>query len=203
MKVRRALQRRSPPDRDVFEVGQYIMFWRNGKGVKDGNWNGPGRVIARKSSNVYWVTHLARLYRCAPEHLRHVSRREQDNCAQQDSQTPIDLPNHLGTGVFQFHDLTNHQVTDPTPQTEANLQTEEPTVPVTGNESPNEPLEETVEKPSEVQPDSDPDQGGNSSISVGEMINPVDVPIPDAPFSDANDSHESPSPLTPHSHHRQ
>ena len=41
-KVRRAIQRRSRPDRDVFEVGQYVMFWRSGKGVKEGNWNGPG-----------------------------------------------------------------------------------------------------------------------------------------------------------------
>jgi len=197
-KVRRAIQRRSRPDRDVFEVGQYVMFWRSGKGVKEGNWNGPGRVIARESSNVFWITHLTRLYRCAPEHIRSLSSREQEKCNPSEPQAPIDLPNHLGTGVFQFHDLIgqNHAETEQNTQTDpANGDTQD-TVGETPNPSPegNGPNPHQgggIEIDSEIQPDSEPSQVSHPQTPEGEIVNPIDVPVPEASFSD--DSQDSPS----------
>ena len=197
VKIRRAIHRRSRPDRDMFEVGQYVMFWRNGKGVKDGNWNGPGRVIARESSNVYWVTHLTRLYRCAPEHIRHLSSREQNEHPNQEPQNPIDMPKHLGTGVFQFHDLTNQQSVVSDTITGSNAPVDDATLPPQENPHPPNEQSETpgdmIEEFSEVQPDSEPDQGGNSSLTGDDTMNPVNVPIPDAPFSEGSESQNSPS----------
>lgn len=199
MKVRRAIRRRSRPDRDVFEVGQYVMFWRNGKGVKEGNWNGPARIIARESENVYWITHLTRLYRCAPEHIRQLSSREQDSCPNQVHQAPLDLPNQLGTGVFQFHDLTGQGTPNPENVTEEGTSgheqhdaSPEPTSSTQGTNMGNNPGG-LVEESSEVQPDSEPDQGEPPSAPESVIMNPVDVPIPEAPFSDTGESQESPS----------
>ena len=51
----------------------------------------------------------------------------------------------------------------------------------------------SVEESSEVQPDSEPDQGEPPSAPESVIMNPVDVPIPEAPFSDTGESQESPS----------
>jgi hypothetical protein len=81
----------------VFRPGEAVMVWRRGTGTTRregrgssdgpwaGQWKGVGRVLAQQSKQlkdenrprpVIWVVIGGRLLRCAPEHLRHASRRE-------------------------------------------------------------------------------------------------------------------------------
>ena len=112
LKLRRALLRRARPVRCLANPGQWVMFWREGKGALHGAWHGNARVLMREDPNVVWLSHLSRLYRCAPEHIRDLSSREQEQVtAEQSSQ---DSPwksgqGRLGTGVFQYHDLISNK----------------------------------------------------------------------------------------------
>ena len=87
------------------------MYWREGKGALAGGWHGPARVVLCEGDNIMWLTHLSRLYRCAPEHVRSLSSRESENVqAFQSAELgpfpkPTGSASHLGTGVFQYHDL--------------------------------------------------------------------------------------------------
>ena len=105
MKLRRSFLRRARPSRCDAPVGQWVMYWRNGKGAYHGAWRGPARIITREDLNVVWISHLCRLYRCAPEHLRELSSRENQQVST--SREMTDFPNRetdrLGTGVFQYH----------------------------------------------------------------------------------------------------
>ena len=109
LKLRRAFLQRTRPARNSFEIGQWVMYWRDGKGNLPGSWHGPARVLMREDPNVVWLSHLSRLYRCAPEHLRSLSSREADpaNLPSSDQGFPTAGPQRLGTGVFQYQDLTS------------------------------------------------------------------------------------------------
>ena len=99
MKLRRALLKRSRPERS-FAIGQWIMYWRNGKGTLPGAWNGPARVVLTEDRNIVWITHQSRLFRCAPEHLRPLSDRESQapEVSEQHGEIPnFPLPNQLGS----------------------------------------------------------------------------------------------------------
>ena len=54
----------------------------------------------REDPNVVWLTHLSRLYRCAPEHLRELSSREAEALPvdSQHGQPPFPDQTRLGTG---------------------------------------------------------------------------------------------------------
>ena len=54
-KLRRAISRRSRPNRGPFEAGE----------------QGPGRVVGKQVDKV-WVMYGSKIYRCAPEQVRHV-----------------------------------------------------------------------------------------------------------------------------------
>ena len=67
--LRRALLRRSCPDRGHYERDQWVMIWRTqnqGQGV----WIGPQKVIIQDSNHTIWTTQGGKLYRSAPEHVR-------------------------------------------------------------------------------------------------------------------------------------
>ena len=118
LKLRRAFLQRTRPARNSFEIGQWVMYWRDGKGNLPGSWHGPARVLMREDPNVVWLSHLSRLYRCAPEHLRSLSSREADpaNLPSSDQGFPTAEPQRLGSGVFQYQDLTsqhNPNINDP------------------------------------------------------------------------------------------
>eukprot|EP00434_Breviolum_minutum_P025492 symbB.v1.2.022525.t1/scaffold1944.1/size145740/2 len=105
-RLRRAYLRRSRPTREVHQPGDLVMYWRNGKGNQAGQWHGPGQVIIQEGSQVIWISHLSRLYRCAPEQVRPLSQRESDEA-----------------GVFQYQDLSHQimpstEIPDTTPQIE-------------------------------------------------------------------------------------
>lgn len=67
-RLRRAYVRRSRPSRDAREAGDHIMCWRERKGNQPGQWHGPAKVIIQEGDNTIWISHMSRLYRCAPEH---------------------------------------------------------------------------------------------------------------------------------------
>ena len=109
LKLRRSLLRRSRPERCSAKNGEWVMFWREGKGALHGAWHGPAEVLMRENPNVVWLSHLSRLYRCAPEHIRNLSSRESEQIAidMQDKAFPKPMPEgRLGTGVFQYHDIS-------------------------------------------------------------------------------------------------
>ena len=74
--LKKAIHARSRPDRMQFTIGDHVMYWKQGKGAEPGSWHGPARIIMIEQPNTVWISHLTRLYRCAPEHIRSVSSRE-------------------------------------------------------------------------------------------------------------------------------
>ena len=176
-KLRRALLRQSRPSRETFEKGQWVMFWRHGKIGQQGQWIGPGKVIVSEDQNVVWVTHMSRLYRCAPEHLRAVSKRECPSTSSSDDgvANPERIPDRLGTGVFQYVDLTGPQAI---------------TVPIENHTfAPSEVIPPPVIPPvhsgtseiSEEQPDAEPQQ------EITPPTNPEEIPVPEDDFSESGE----------------
>ena len=47
--LRKALHARSRPDRTSFSIGDLVMYWREGKGVDEGRWRGPAKVLMIES----------------------------------------------------------------------------------------------------------------------------------------------------------
>ena len=66
-----------------FETGNLVYYWRRGRGIPEGLWHGPARVVCVEKTgesqegqllgSIIWVVHGIVLYRCAPEQLRHVT----------------------------------------------------------------------------------------------------------------------------------
>eukprot|EP00435_Cladocopium_sp_Y103_P016115 s3079_g4.t1 len=106
--VRKALHARSRPDRVNFQVGDMAMYWKAGKGVLDGSWHGPAKILMIEGRNLVWISHLTRLFRCAPEHVRKLSADEAQGVSQADLQA-FHLPERSGTGVFQFRELSQQE----------------------------------------------------------------------------------------------
>ena len=174
-KLRRALLRQSRPNRGSFDKGQWVMFWRSGKTGQPSQWIGPGKVVVTEDQNIVWVTYLSRLYRCAPEHLRAVSERECPTNPESNGNPHDDLPNRLGTGVFQYTDLTGPQaVTIP-------VNNQDLTLPEVATAPVNPPGNSGTSEISEEQPDAEPQQEVHPSTA------PEDVPIPEDAFSDNGD----------------
>lgn len=77
--IRRALLRKSCPARGPFEVGHQVMYWiRNPKMSRlgAGRWHGPAKIICIESPSAIWISHIDRIFKCAPESLRPASLRE-------------------------------------------------------------------------------------------------------------------------------
>ena len=151
--VLKAIHARSRPDRMTFSVGDMVMYWRAGKGVEEGAWHGPAKILMTEGNNLVWISHLTRLYRCAPEHVRRLSEDEAQGISLQELQT-FQLPNRTGTGVFQFRELsTQASPTTTNPRSTHNIHNEPDTIipnpPVTDNNPDHPP-------PSVGQPDDEP-----------------------------------------------
>ena len=66
-----------------FETGNMVCYWRQGRGIPEGLWHGPARVVCVEKTgesqdgqllgSIIWIVHGIVLYRCAPEQLRHVT----------------------------------------------------------------------------------------------------------------------------------
>ena len=177
-KIRRSYLQRSRPMRERHSVGSWVMYWRNGKGNVPGQWLGPARVVLQDAQDTIWLSHSSRLFRCAPEHVRSLSQRESDTVSKMDNPFQ-EWPKQLGTGVFQYHDLTN--MSNPTEgPTDMSPQPDNP--PGDTTHPVNHPVDTNPGNLEETQPDSEPD--GNSSIANNEPPDGYQVPIPQDSFSD-------------------
>ena len=176
-RLRRAYLRRSRPSREIHQPGDLVMYWRNGKGSQDGHWHGPGQVIIQEGSQVVWISHLSRLYRCAPEQVRSLSQRELSNVDPNRDNNPaaaLDFSNR-GTGVFQYQDLSQQNI--------PNGEIPETIVP-TGTSGVHDvnPNPAVGGQSEEEQPDSEPGNPDQTSA--------IDVPIPQDGFSEEGETEE-------------
>ena len=217
MKLRRSLLRRQRPSREQFASGQWVMYWRDGKGALPGSWRGPARIIMTEYPNVIWLTHMSRLYRCAPEHVRPLSEREDSlmkttpGSMQSDFPAPEGSVQQLGTGVFQYHNLhpqhpTNANETDtmdhnrntpaqdPINSNPPEIITEMPRANQPSNEIPNNSLypNDHANLPLTIQPDSEPDAsnaGPSPATNLDDTAEAIPVPNPvEVPVPDTSDS---------------
>ena len=112
--LRRALHARSRPDRITFQTGDFVMYWKDGKGAEKGAWHGPAKVLMIEGQNLVWISHLTKLFRCAPEHVRQLSQDEAQSISGM-SQSMYQLPSRSGAGVFQFREMTQQSGPPPMP----------------------------------------------------------------------------------------
>eukprot|EP00435_Cladocopium_sp_Y103_P069341 s209_g33.t1 len=217
MKLRRSLLRRQRPSREQFVNGQWVMYWRAGKGNAPGSWRGPARIIMTEYPNVIWLTHMSRLYRCAPEHVRALSEREDQDVRSGALSEPSGFPmpegtaSQLGSGVFQYHDLhpgnsnqnqpntmnvhlsQNHQHSPGNPSPPEIVI--ENNGPVTHNPNPDNPMPNVsppVISDNVIQPDSEPDAASPMPNPETPHVVPAEttvVPNPvEVPVPDTSDS---------------
>lgn len=77
--LRRALLRRTRPMRGPYEVGDWLLYWRQkGSNLRRarGQWHGPACVVAVEGQRNIWMNHSGRLVRASPEQVRPASFRE-------------------------------------------------------------------------------------------------------------------------------
>ena len=160
--LRKALHARSRPDRMTLAIGDYVMYWKSGRGVEHGSWNGPAKIIMLEQPNIVWISHLTRLFRCAPEHIRSVTQRELS-----DNREPAGEIPDVTTGVARFQRLTER----PHVPAEPDGFVPEIVNPGTGHDTTNPPEGNSA---SEGQPDDEPEVNSNADAPVS----PEDVPVP-------------------------
>ena len=104
--LRRALLRRSRPMRGPYEVGDWLLYWRQrGSNLRRtrGQWHGPACVIAVEGLRNIWLNHSGRLVRASPEQVRPASFREWKAVELQARESTGRLPDirgSLGSGAF-------------------------------------------------------------------------------------------------------
>ena len=166
--LRKALHARSRPDRMTLKVGDHVMYWRLGRGMEHGSWNGPAKVIMLEQPNIVWISHLTRLFRCAPEHVRSVTQREMMDNLEPSGEAP-DI-----TSVVQFQRLTHG------PPVPAEPDSFVPEVNAPGHIT-QEQSQSSNQNPESVnQPDDEPEISSLPSLSghVPSDVAPADIPVP-------------------------
>ena len=68
MALRRAVLRRSRPDRQGYQPGEWVMMWQP-QSDNQGHWFGPLKVVQQEDNLSIWATKGGRLHRRAPEHV--------------------------------------------------------------------------------------------------------------------------------------
>ena len=147
--LRKAMRARSRPDRMQFAIGDHVMYWRQGKGAEPGSWYGPARIIMLEHPNTVWISHMTRLYRCAPEHVRSVSSREMS----QGLELNEDLPD-MTSGVVQFRNLHNQTSVPSRSMTTPRVDT---VMTDDRNSHDHAPSSERARSSSGIQPDAEPE----------------------------------------------
>ena len=75
--LRRAVLRRSRPDRQQYAPGEWIMMLvQRGNLPNQTEWLGPMQVLTQSNQHIVWASVQGRIYRAAPEHCRPVSSLE-------------------------------------------------------------------------------------------------------------------------------
>lgn len=199
-RIRRAILRRSRPTRGEYHNGEIVMMWRPAQGQNPGKWFGPGKVISQENESVIWISHLGRIYRTAPEHVRSLSTREACDFCNDPTNQDSSLPSQTGRGVFRYEDL----------QARGNIGTTPPP-----NNPGGEILTEVIPNPQQSslentnlsgsQPDAEPENSAASEPSLAEPSventpaeavhvpanpelpadpEPSEIPIPDSEVDD-------------------
>ena len=109
-RLRRATLRKHCPHRGQHQSGVRVMFWKPGQGESVGKWVGPAQVIVQESNTVVWISHVSRVYRVPPEHVRLLSEREAQNYLESESNCDQKLPEISKSGIFQYEDLTGESI---------------------------------------------------------------------------------------------
>ena len=179
--LRRAIVHRTRPHRGVYQPGESVMIWRP-KGVGDGHWQGPLKVVLQEGNSVVWVTGNCRLYRIAPEHVRTVSAMEL-HWQHQEQQVNPETAKASRNGVVQFRDLGPSLVPqsvnrEDAPSSSANREIsgnrdETTTIPSSSSEQ--------VPRPSAAeQPDHEPpvsSQTSDGTESKADQLQPTEEPL--------------------------
>ena len=177
MALRRALLRRSRPDRQGYVPGEWIMMWQpQGQGL--GYWFGPLKVVQQEQNLSVWATKGGRLHRRALEHVRPVSSAEARQISQEgDGIQP--------EPIRSVKPSADSPALDPLTTEESSREnTNNPNDPIRNHEnSPNNNNDENSSQ-SQDQPDQEPD--GNSSENQSNPIIPdyVDTPVPNIDVDD-------------------
>ncbi|CAK9019993.1 unnamed protein product [Durusdinium trenchii] len=109
-RIRRAVERRTRPERGPFYPGCKVYVWRPGKKKDDGSmpwfWRGPGTVIGASGSDKVWVSFGTKVLKCSPEQLRRL-RSEDEATIRLIPQELIDW-SHVTSkrGVATYHDIS-------------------------------------------------------------------------------------------------
>ena len=187
-RLRRATLRKHCPHRGQHQSGVRVMFWKPGQGESVGKWVGPAQVIVQESNTVVWISHVSRVYRVPPEHVRLLSEREAQNYLESESNCDQKLPEISKSGIFQYEDLTGESIITGDMGNPANPE---------GGNIIHTPSNQS--DPEGVQPDSEPlcppsngtESDGISPSTPPESFipeavvpDPAAVPIPDSDFDD-------------------
>ncbi|CAE7255667.1 RE1 [Symbiodinium sp. CCMP2592] len=70
MRLRRAMEHRTRPERGPFSEGDLAFFWRKNRFDQKHHWHGPGVVIGKSGGSKVWIARGTKVYRCSPEQLR-------------------------------------------------------------------------------------------------------------------------------------
>ena len=177
--VRRALLRRTRPNRGTYQAGEWVMMWKKIDPSK-GNWIGPARTITQEGTHTVWCTMSGRLYRCSPEQIRPVSAFEARQVSE--STEPFvtrSLLNQIKEvqaqhNTEQFQDLSIGSAFSPN-QSESPTGVEPLPADSTNDNPGMNPIGEEIG--SEVQPDAEP--LASSSGGSDHNPDPIEVPIPE------------------------
>ena len=175
MSLRRALLRRSCPDRGKYQRGEWVMIWKSN--LQSKGWFGPMQVVIQDDKHCIWVTQGGNLHRCAPEHCRPVNAFEAQKL-------PHGIANQqlqdLETQVVQRQDTPGNDFTTipevnpfPLEQNTATLET----TPSISNESQDQPDCEPI-----VPSSSDSQEGVESNQN--EVPDGTTIPVPDTSSED-------------------
>ena len=169
--LRRAMLRRSCPQKGRYRPGEWVMVWRsNMRGT--GTSQGPMKVIVQEEDKVIWVSMLSKLFRVAPEHVRPVTTLESRQIPIQPLEPSSDAsaaePLPVGQGVTQGHDEVIPMPMESRPQ-----QAETPTRQNTSDQPDQEPA------PFNSSASEATDRVTESNQNPETGIEAVDIPVPE------------------------
>ncbi|CAE7838462.1 GIP [Symbiodinium sp. CCMP2592] len=106
MRIRKAMEHRSRPERGPFTEGQLVFFWRKNRFDNRAHWHGPAVVIGKSGASKVWVARGTKVYRCCPEQLRGLSPDQEATV----KLLPADMVHIRGQvsakGAGNYHDLS-------------------------------------------------------------------------------------------------
>ena len=169
--LRRACLRRTRPDRNAYEAGEWVMLWQ--PEAQGGHWFGPLKVVAHEGQNSLWATQAGKLYRRALEHVRPVCSSEANQIPKEEFQNSNPTQNSL-----QVPDIIPH---------EDNPALSRPNQHENNPESSNN---QDNQSQSQDQPDTEPEASHSPPESISAHGNDpaVEVPVPDSTSDEGDDS---------------